>query len=258
MSGFFEGISYRLAKVGVVLALFVGMTMSCIQLYLDFGNQVEDVEEKIGLLVDVALPPAQRAIYTLDDELAYEVATGLMRYDFILQVTLKDELGAEIVSLQREVTESRTRWITQLIRDEYVAYGSKLVIPDDEGSFGYLNVVIDVDRAFASFYEHSILLMSTGLIRSSILVFGLFIAFYYMLTKPLIRINSQINAINPGGRRSRERHTLCQRDISRHKGASCYLRYKRTSTYPSKTGQSLPGTFCSTLRARAGFVLLAH
>ncbi len=198
MSGFFEGISFRLAKVGVVLALVVGMSMSAIQLYLDYQDQVDEVERKIGLLIEVALPPAERAIYTLDNELAEEVATGLMLYDFILNVTLKDELGNEVASKEREAKPSNTRWITKLIRDEFVSYGARLQMPDGSDSYGFIDVVIDMDRVFEGLYKHSGLLMSTGLIRSSILVFGLFIAFHYMLTKPLIRINNEIKEINPG------------------------------------------------------------
>lgn len=204
MSGFFEGISFRLAKVGIVLALLVGMTMSAVQLYLDYRHMASEAGEQITLLVDVAAPPAQRAIYTLDYELAHEVVAGLMRYSFILEVTLKDELGAEVASQRRELSPSGTRWVTKLIGEEFVRYGARLDIPGDSDAHGYLEIVVDNDQAFSSLYNHSMLLMSTGLIRSSILVFGLFIAFHFMLTKPLIRINKEINEIDlnrPGEQR---------------------------------------------------------
>lgn len=210
MSAFFEGISFRLAKVGVVLALVIGLIMSGIQLYLDYHNHAGQLEKDIGKLIDVALPPSERAIYTLDDDLAQEVAAGLMHYDFILRVTLKDELAEQAALIEREVVASKTRWLTRLLSDEFVSYGARLTMPGDPGSFGYIEIVVDVDRALADFYQHSILLMSIGLIRSSILVFGLFIAFYYLLTKPLIRITTEIKNINagsPGEARLSVRHT---------------------------------------------------
>ena len=54
-------------------------------------------------------------------------------------------------------------------------------------SRGKISFVVDMDASYSAFYEHALIIISIGLIRSSILVILLFIAFYYLLTKPLIR-----------------------------------------------------------------------
>jgi len=170
--------------------------MSTVQLYLDFRDQLSNVQRNIGLMVEVAMPPAQRAIYTLDSELAHEVVAGLMRYEYLVDVKIVDELDVKIAGSEREPLSSKTRWVTALIHDEFVSYDAPLPLPVPSDTMGSIAFVIDMDTALKPFYKHSVLLMSAGIIRSSILVFGLFVAFYYMLTKPLIRLNQEIKAIN--------------------------------------------------------------
>ncbi len=198
MQGFFEGISFRLAKVGVVLALLVGILMSAVQIYIDYQSQIHLVDAMINRVIKVSTPPAERAVYTLDSELAEEVVTGLMQYEFIVEVALKDELGGVVAHQYREPGLSKTRWLTRLFMEERLPFEAPLRVPRHSDMSGNISFVVDMNAAFAPFYQHSALVISIGLIRSSLLVLFLFIAFHYMLTKPLIRLSSEIKLINPG------------------------------------------------------------
>ncbi|MFT7560065.1 MAG: diguanylate cyclase (GGDEF)-like protein/PAS domain S-box-containing protein, partial [Flavobacteriales bacterium] len=198
MQGFFEGISFRLAKVGVVLALLVGILMSAIQIYIDYNVQIVQVDDMIENAVKVTRPPAERAIYTLDTELAEEVANSLMQHDFIIEVFLKDELGGIVAHKFKEPIPSKTAWLTRLFTEDRLRYEAAVKVPRHDDMAGAIGFVVDIDAAFSPFYQHSALVISIGLIRSSILVLFLFIAFYYLLTKPLIRISAEIKNINPG------------------------------------------------------------
>lgn len=197
MQGFFQGISFRLAKVGVIVALLVGSLMSAVQIYIDFQAQSNEVSNLIALATDVSTPPAARAIHTLDNMLANEVAEGLMGFDFIVAVTIEDELGNEIAESRRIPVDSNTVWLTKQITQHLVVHSAPLYIPGQD-DHGLINFVVDMDAALAAFYKHSAVVISIGLIRSFFLVLFLFFAFHYLLTKPLIRIASQIKQINPG------------------------------------------------------------
>ncbi|MEJ2418942.1 MAG: diguanylate cyclase, partial [Exilibacterium sp.] len=83
MQAFFRGISFRLAKIGVILAIVLGLSMSSVQLYLDFQHQEQELENLVNRAIEVATPPAARAVHTLDDDLSAEVINGLLTYDFI-------------------------------------------------------------------------------------------------------------------------------------------------------------------------------
>jgi hypothetical protein len=116
---FFQGISFRLAKVGVVLALLVGLSMSALQIYISYHTRVIQLDEQINHVVNAFRPAAERAVFTLDEELGDEVIAGLMRNDFMLTVALIDELGQVIAESSREPLESDTRAITRFVGDEY-------------------------------------------------------------------------------------------------------------------------------------------
>jgi len=198
--GFFQGISFRLAKVGVIVALLVGTFMSAIQIYIDFQAQSELVNEQIASITDMSTPPAARAIHTLDNMLANEVAEGIMVHDFIVAVTIEDERGNEIAESKRIPRPSGTIWITKWLSQHLKIFSSPLYLPGHtpNNEHGSIKFVVDMDAAFTNFYEHSAVVISIGLIRSFFLVLFLFIAFHYLLTKPLIQIASQIKRINPG------------------------------------------------------------
>ncbi|WP_342456755.1 EAL domain-containing protein [Saccharophagus degradans] len=197
MQGFFQGISFRLAKVGILIALLVGSVMSAIQIYIDYQVQTTEINRQISKITAVSTPPAVRAVHTLDAKLAAEVATGLMRYDFITSVTIKNELGTELAQLSRETPASNTKWLTRQISNEVLRHSAPLYMPTG-GENGYITFDVNMDAAYGQFYQSSAVVIAFGLIRSSLLVFFLFIAFYYLLTKPLIQIALQVKQINPG------------------------------------------------------------
>ncbi len=198
MQGFTQGISFRLAKVGVVIALLVGLLMSLIQMYIGYQGHSAEISRLISRITEVSTPPAARAVHTLDNMLAREVTTGLMRYDFIVAVSIEDEFGNELATQEKDRQQSKTVWLTRFVTEDLKLFSSPLFISGNSDASGYINFIVDMDTAFAPFYQQSLLLISIGLIRSFFLVLFLFIAFYYMLTKPLIRLSSQMKAINPG------------------------------------------------------------
>lgn len=197
MQSFFEGVSFRLAKVGVVIALAVGFLMSAIQIYIDYKTQVLQIDSMINREIKVATPPAKRALFTLDPELAEEVVNGLIQYDFIVDVALVDEQGRVFAQRSIEPRPSKTRWLTRLLTEERLPFEAAIAIGELYAE-GHINFIVDMDSAFRPFYQNAAVVISLGLIRSSILVLLLFIAFYYLLTKPLIKLAAEIKGINPG------------------------------------------------------------
>ena len=200
MQGYFQGISFRLAKVGVIIALLVGIIMSAIQMYIDYQVQSTEVSRLITRITEASTPPAARAVHTLDYMLAQEVVTGLMRHDFIVAVSIVDEEGNELAADSRARRESKTIWFTRQFTEDLKLFSSPLKIPGPGQRFisGNISFMADMDAAFQPFYQHSAVLISIGLLRSFFLVLFLFIVFYYMLTKPLIRISTEMKNINPG------------------------------------------------------------
>lgn len=195
---FFHGISFQLAKIGIILAFVLSFILSSAQLYLDFHNQQKELERLIHRVMEVATPPAARSVQTLDDQLSDEVVNGLLRYGFIYGVTITDELGNILARGTSKREPSPTRWFTELLTDADRQYSTDLVIPGyAEGTAGNLRFSVDMDQALSGFYGRSQLALVTDLLRNMLLMLLLFFAFYVKLTKPLAKLAREINTINP-------------------------------------------------------------
>ncbi len=194
----FQGVSFRLAKIGIILAFLLGLLMSSVQLYLDLENQRKELNLLLSRVMEVATPPAVRAVHTLDDDLSAEVVNGLLAYDFVIGVWVTDELGNTLAEGQNALEPSRTRWLTALISDETRRLYSDLGIPGyGQVASGGLAFTVDMDQALQGFYERSVLNLLTGLARNALLVVLLFFAFYFVVAKPLARLSREIKSINP-------------------------------------------------------------
>ncbi|WP_024460454.1 bifunctional diguanylate cyclase/phosphodiesterase [Marinimicrobium sp. LS-A18] len=194
----FQGVSFRLAKIGIILAFLLGLLMSSVQLYLDLDNQREELNLLFSRVMEVATPPAMRAVHTLDDDLSAEVVNGLLAYDFVIGVRVTDELGNTLAEGQTAQKPSQTRWLTSLISDETRELYSDLIIPGyGQTASGGLAFTVDMDQALQAFYERSGLNLITGLVRNAMLVVLLFFAFYFVVAKPLARLSREIKSINP-------------------------------------------------------------
>lgn len=195
---FFNGISFQLAKIGIILAFVLSFLLSSVQLYLDFLNQEKELKSLIDRVIQVATPPAVRSVSTLDDELSYEVVNGLLRYGFIYEVVIYDDTGNVLAQGSSTRPEAKTRWLTSKITENTREYTANLLLPGyTDGTSGSIRFSVDMDLALEGFYNRSQTALMTGLLRNMFLVLLLFVVFYYTLTKPLVRLAREINNINP-------------------------------------------------------------
>src|SRR5690606_17054254 len=98
---FSQSISFQLAKIGIIVAFVLSFLMSSVQMYIDYNAQLRDLQLLIERVAEVATPPAARAVHTLDSTLASEVANGLLRYDFIYEVSILDERNNILAQAQK-------------------------------------------------------------------------------------------------------------------------------------------------------------
>ncbi|HEY7885641.1 MAG TPA: PAS domain S-box protein, partial [Cellvibrionaceae bacterium] len=198
LPSFSQSISFQLAKIGIVVAFVLSFLMNSIQMYIDYQAQLRDLDSLIERVAEVATPPAARAVHTLDSTLAAEVAYGLLRYDFIYQVRILDERGNVLAEADKPRPPLNNSWLTKLTADDTRIYTGALQVPGYAvGESGTIAFSVDLHAALAGFYNRSEINMVVGILRNLLLVLILFIAFYITLTKPLVRLASEVNTINP-------------------------------------------------------------
>ncbi|ABC27401.1 predicted signal transduction protein containing a membrane domain, an EAL and a GGDEF domain [Hahella chejuensis KCTC 2396] len=204
---FHRRISFKLARAGVILAFILGGLLSSIQVYFDYLSHEKDFRDFIERVLQAARPPAVRAVHTLDARLAEEVVTGLMQYDYVHQVLIVDELGQILAEGAKPVANSSTGWITSSIGAIYRNYPIALQMESyHQLQTGRMEVVVNVDKALEPFFNRAYYVLIIGIVRNMVLVLLLFIAFYYMITRPLISLAasfSEVNPEDPGDRRLR-------------------------------------------------------
>ncbi|WP_339897795.1 EAL domain-containing protein [uncultured Gilvimarinus sp.] len=195
---FSEGISFQLAKIGIILVFVLSFSMNLIQVYVDYQNQSQEFENLVERVIEVASPPAARAVHTLDDDLAIEVVNGLLSYDFIYEVAIRDERGHVLAEARRPPVVNSSGWLVKIVDNDVLAYTSQLAVPGyNQQSTGEISFRVDKRQALSGFYSRSELNLLVGVLRNLVLVALLFIAFYVKLTKPLARLSHEINEINP-------------------------------------------------------------
>lgn len=194
---FFDGISFQLAKIGIIVAFVLSFLMNSVQLYLDYHNQQQEFDSLIERVIEVATPPAARSVQTLDDELSDEVVNGLLRYGFIYEVEIADEVGNILAQGSSRREHSPTRWLTDRITEGTQEYRANLPIAGyTDGIAGSIRFSVDMDQALAGFYNRSKYALMAGVLRNMLLVSLLFFVFYLTLAKPIARIAREINLIN--------------------------------------------------------------
>ena len=195
---FFHGISFQLAKMGIILAFVLSFAMSFVQIYLDYHSQQKDLATFINQVIQVAQPPAARSVATLDEELAEEVVNGLLKYGFIYEVVIADEQSNVLYESSSPRPAASTRWLTEKISEPTREYKADLVIPGyAQGTAGSIRFKVDMDLWLASFYSRSYSNMYFGILRNMVFMLMLFVMFYFTLTKPLVKLSREINNINP-------------------------------------------------------------
>jgi two-component system, sensor histidine kinase SagS len=193
-----QRLAYTTTKKVVIISLVLGLVISLIQIYLDLSVQQQVFAKTAEQVINTMKQPATKAASDLDKHLAEEIANGLFYYDAIIEIQIHDDLGNQILSVQRPQQNNKYQWAADLIfgkRQEF-----RIILKNDSLSnpqVGELRVVVDTYNAAIDFFGRSYLIVTLGIVRNFFLAFVLSIFFYFVLTKPLSNMSSILKTIDP-------------------------------------------------------------
>ena len=192
-------IAIKLVKTSVAIAFIVGLLLSALQVYRDYLQEEKALSQVVNRILKVAERSATASVHTLSEELSKEVIIGLLEYDFIHQASIVDDLGNLLAEKKRpQIESSKTQWLTSYISEQYQHYSIELYPPSvNADTPGKLIVIVNGDTALASFYSRSLVVLVSGIVRIIILVLLLFLAFHFIITKPLTKLSHEFKALNP-------------------------------------------------------------
>ncbi|MHA6193737.1 response regulator [Pseudomonas wadenswilerensis] len=195
---FTNRLSYKQARLTVLVGFILGTLLSLIQIGIDYASEDASINREMLALLDISHNTASRIAYNIDSELAQELTLGLLQSPAIVRARLIDNNDTVLADMQRPREESAYRVLSDFLFGNNREFRNRLFLnhmPDE-----YLGTLfLDVDTfAFGSrFLKRAEITLLNGFVRSLVLTGILLALFYMMLTKPLVRVISALSNSDP-------------------------------------------------------------
>lgn len=196
---FAHRLSYKQARLTVLVGFVLGTLLSLIQIGIDYASEDASINREIHALIEISHNPASRIAYNIDAELAQELTLGLLHSPAITRAQLVDNNGLVLADVNRPRTESSYRPISDFLFGANRQFENRLYLTHMPGeSLGVLRLDVDTYAFGSRFLHRAEITLLNGFARSLILTGILLGLFYVMLTQPLVRIIRELSTRSPG------------------------------------------------------------
>ncbi|MFL6607182.1 MAG: response regulator [Pseudomonas sp.] len=195
---FTQRLSYKQARLTVLVGFVLGTLLSLVQIGIDYASEDASINREILSLLEISHNPASRIAYNIDAELAQELALGLLRSPAIIGAELIDNNNTVLASVKRPELQSSYRFISDFLFGAQRQFEDRLYLnhlPDE--SLGILRLEVDTYSFGSRFLRRAEVTLLNGFARSLILTGLLLALFYVMLTKPLVRVIRELSSRDP-------------------------------------------------------------
>jgi len=197
-----ESLSKRLAsrqiKYTVLTALILGAFVACIQVYLDFSDQLKSFDRRVQQIINTSKMSASHAAFLLNATEAKAVAQGILEHNEIIGVQISDDSGEQLIQLSRPKVQHLYRWWANLIFESSRRYVVALTgASQPDHVIGKMVITTDPQADNKDFIERSMITFFSMLVMSLLLALVLSSLFALFLTKPLLKMIEDMAAIDP-------------------------------------------------------------
>ena len=196
-----SGISFKLAKWGVGVALLVGFLATFVQVAFRFAQAIDSLEREVTYLIQTNTPAAAKSLTMLDSGLADAIAMNFIGIPYVESAAILSEEGLVLTEKTSGVVKPAPTWTIffteKLIGDRYRQFSQRLSNTTTNEYLGQLLLEIDLNEALQENYNEALLAMAIGVVRSSLLALFLLLIFHRLLAKPLLKAEKEISQINP-------------------------------------------------------------
>ncbi|OYU06398.1 MAG: hybrid sensor histidine kinase/response regulator [Pseudomonas sp. PGPPP1] len=191
---FAHRLSYKQARLTVLVGFVLGTLLSLIQIGIDYASEDASINREIASLLEISHNPASRIAYNIDAELAQELTLGLLRSPAIIHARLIDNNGVVLADVDRPRKESAYRPISDFLFGANRQFEDRLFLshmPNE--SLGVLRLDVDTYAFGSRFLHRAEITLLNGFARSLLLTGILLALFYVMLTQPLVRVIRELS-----------------------------------------------------------------
>ncbi|SDU98897.1 hybrid sensor histidine kinase/response regulator [Pseudomonas mucidolens] len=191
---FSHRLSYRQARLTVLVGFVLGTLLSLIQIGIDYASEDASINREIHSLIEISHNPASRIAYNIDAELAQELTRGLLHSPAIIRAQLIDNNGMVLADVDRPRKESSYRPLSDFMFGANRQFEDRLYLTHmPSESLGVLRLDVDTYTFGNRFLHRAVITLLNGFARSLILTGLLLGLFYVMLTQPLVRIIRELS-----------------------------------------------------------------
>ncbi|AXI63161.1 MULTISPECIES: putative bifunctional diguanylate cyclase/phosphodiesterase [Pseudomonas] len=193
-----NSLSVKLLRVVLLSALIVGVVLSCAQIVFDAYKTRQAVAGDAERILDMFRDPSTQAVYSLDREMGMQVIEGLFQDDAVRQASIGHPNEAMLAQKSRELQQSSSRWLTDLILGQERTFTTQLVGRGPYSEYyGDLSITLDTATYGQGFIVSSVIIFISGVLRALAMGLVLYLVYHWLLTKPLSRIIEHLTEINP-------------------------------------------------------------
>ncbi|MFU2325265.1 putative bifunctional diguanylate cyclase/phosphodiesterase [Pseudomonas sp. NFX98] len=193
-----NSLSVKLLRVVLLSALIVGVVLSCAQIVFDAYKTRQAVAGDAERILDMFRDPSTQAVYSLDREMGMQVIEGLFQDDAVRQASIGHPNEAMLAQKSRELQQSSSRWLTDLILGKERTFTTQLVGRGPYSEYyGDLSITLDTATYGQGFIVSSVIIFISGVLRALAMGLVLYLVYHWLLTKPLSRIIEHLTEINP-------------------------------------------------------------
>ncbi len=194
---FTNRLSYKQARLTVLVGFILGTLLSLIQIGIDYASEDASINREMQALLQISHNPASRIAYNLDAELANELTLGLLKSPAITRARLIDNTDSVLSDVQRPREQSSYRVLSDFLFGQSRQFQDRLMLDQMPSEYlGTLYLEVDTFAFGSRFLKRAEVTLLNGFVRSLVLTGILLALFYFMLTKPLVRVISALSNSN--------------------------------------------------------------
>lgn len=205
MKHFFKNrLSWRLTRNAVLLAMTVGLILNLIQVTAEYHSTRDYMDQDIEALMDISHSPASQIAYNIDTRLAGELLEGMLQHPAVIDARILDTENRTLAAASRGSGDTRYRWISDLLFGDSRRYASELEVSDLESiELGDLVVTISTNHYGNLFLSRAGFILASGILKSLVLSAMLLVVFYFVLTKPMMKVISSLQDVRNAPEKAR-------------------------------------------------------
>lgn len=195
---FTNRLSYKQARLTVLVGFILGTLLSLIQIGIDYASEDASINREVRALLQISHNPASRIAYNIDSELALELTSGLLQSPAVTRARLSDNNAMVLADVSRPRMQDRYRPLSDFLFGEQRQFEDRLYLthmPADD--LGTLYLEVDTYAFGGRFLDRAGITLVNGFARSLVLTGILLALFYMMLTKPLVTVIGALSGRDP-------------------------------------------------------------